>query len=163
MRKNYSFLLVLLIAGYPVFGQSTEIEPGVLNIDGKNFKKTVLINNPKQDESFQVEISNTGITVFTSSNNADGTINSFRHNQQITLSLLLADKSKGECQLVFYSDPKEVPQTANLQNKIITIYYPINLYEVIKEKIEQTLTARKKIYVKVIQKTNGYREGSLIL
>jgi hypothetical protein len=163
MKHIFSLLLLLCITGSVVLGQPVENDPNVTTIDGRHYKKLVTISNPKQDETHQFEISGAGTTVFSTSNVADGTVNTYKHNQQITVSLVPADKSKGEFQVIFYSDPKEVPQTANYTDKKVAVYYPIQLYESIKEKLDQAFSARKKVYVKVVQKTNGFREGSLIL
>lgn len=163
MKHIFSFLLLFSIPGSAILGQSVENDPNVTTIDGKPYKKLVAISNPKQDETHEFEISGAGTTVFSTSNVADGTVNTYKHNQQITVSLVPSDKSKGEFHVIFYSDPKEVPQTANYTDKKVAVYYPIQLYESIKEKLDQAFSARKKVYVKVVQKTNGFREGSLIL
>jgi hypothetical protein len=65
-------------------------------------------------------------------------------------------------QLVFYSDPTGLPQAASYKEGFLNIYYPISFYDGIREKLEQAIANKKKVYVKVVQKTNGYREGSLI-
>jgi len=162
MKQLFSSLTILFIPAATLFGQPADSDPNVLRIDGKPQKKIVTVNNPQQDESFQFEITGINTTTFSASNTSDGTVNTFKHNQQVVISLNPSDKTKGNFQLVFYSDPKEISQAANYDSRLLTISYPISLYEAVKEKLEQTLTARKKVYIKVIQKANGYREGSLV-
>jgi hypothetical protein len=45
---------------------------------------------------------------------------------------------------------------------MISIYYPLSVYESLRSRLEQALIARKKVQVKVTLKTTGFREGVLI-
>ena len=122
-------------------------------------------NNPDQDKTDQVEVQGPGGITFTTSNTADGTTNSYKHSPQINLTLIPVKNGisgTNSIQLVFYSPTENIQQAASSGAGVLSIYYPLSMYDGIKEKLDQSIAAKKKIVVKVIQKTNGYREGSLI-
>ncbi|MDZ4795168.1 MAG: hypothetical protein SGI83_12885 [Bacteroidota bacterium] len=111
------------------------------------------------------EIQGMGGTTFTSSNTMDGTSNSFKHSLQILIGLVPVAKTPNPTisfQLIFYSPNDNIQQAAtSLENKV-NIYFPIAVYDDIRSKLEQTFTARKKVTIKVVQQTNGYREGTIV-
>lgn len=64
--------------------------------------------------------------------------------------------------MIFYPETEHIPYASTSENGMVTIYYPLNLFNAIRGILEETFTAKKKVGVKVIQKTNGYREGTLV-
>jgi hypothetical protein len=119
-------------------------------------------NNPTTDKTDQFDIQSIGGTTFMASNTADGTTNSYNHTLQINVSLVPVRTGNNNFQLVFYSESQNVPQAATYADGVLNIYYPISFYDGIRQKLEQALAAKKKVYVKVVQKPNGYREGTLV-
>jgi len=163
MKKHFFYVLCMaLISSGSVVAQEG---------DGTNSRTKTLIqqvfkvyNNPPQDKTDQFEISGIGGTTFTASNTTDGTVSSYKHSLQIVVTLTPVNKTgNNNYQLVFYSPNDNMQQAATYGDGTLNIYYPVAVYDDIKTKLEQAFAARKKVTVKVIQKTNGYREGTLIL
>lgn len=159
MKKAIIYALSFLLSGNYLIAQETFPSKG--SVGGRVFKVT---NNPTVDKTDQFEISGIGPTNFTTSNTSDGTTTSFSHKLSVSVSLIAVNKSPtNNFQLHFYSPSEEIKQAANYKDGILNIYYPISLYDAIRSKLEQAFLARKKVTVKVTQKTDGYREGSLVL
>lgn len=158
MKKHLFLSICMLCAGaLAVSAQSSEIVPGT--VGERVFK---VYNNPAQDKTDQFDITGIGGTTFTASNTADGTAKSFDHSVQIIVTLT-TNKAGTNFQLNFYSSAKNIQQAATAADGTVNIYYPVELYDAVRTRLEQALAARKKVTVKVIQKTNGYREGTLVL
>ncbi len=118
--------------------------------------------NPSSDKTDQFDMTGMGAAVFTASNVADGTIESYKHAQKISITLIPANNKAGSFQLLFYPESEHIPYAATNENGEVSIYYPLNLFNAIRGLLEESFTAKKKVTVKVIQKTNGYREGTLV-
>jgi hypothetical protein len=142
-----------------LFAQSNETTPGTVNPQSRIFK---VYNNPKDEKTDQFDITGFGGTSFTASNTADGTANSYHHNVQIIVGLT-TNKAGNNFQLNFYSSATNIQQAASYTDGTLNIYYPIELYDAIRTKLEQAFSAKKKVTLKVVQKPNGYREGTLVL
>ena len=160
-KKYFCLLFIALIGSISVSAQESEtIIPRAKPIGQQIFK---IYNNPTQDKTDQFDIQGLGGTTFTSSNIIDGTANSYKHSLQIVVALTPVNKTeKSDFQLIFYSPNDNIQQAAIYKDGRLNIYYPVGVYEDIKSKLEQAFAARKKVSVRVIQKTNGYREGTLI-
>jgi hypothetical protein len=158
--KKHLFLSCCIVcaSAIAVSAQSSEIVPGTVG-GGREFK---VYNNPTQDKTDQFDITGIGGTTFTASNTADGTAKSYAHSVQIIVSLN-TNKAGTNFQLNFYSSSKNIQQAATATDGTVNIYYPVELYDAVRTRLEQALAARKKVTVKVVQKTNGYREGTLVL
>ena len=129
----------------------------------RNPEKLFVPVNPSQDKADIIEITGMGNVVYTTSNVADATANSYKHSIKITIELFTAKNKTGSYQLTFCSPETKNPYAASFGNDELSIYFPLSVYEGIREKLELSLAAKKKIQIKVIQKVNGYREGILIL
>jgi hypothetical protein len=142
--------------------QPTDVDIGS-KLPARQFK---VYNNPTTDKNDQFEIQSLGGTTFLASNTVDGTANSYKHTLQINMSLIPIKTTSvpagANFQLVFYSELQPVQQAATYTDGVLNIYYPISFYDGVREKLEQALLAKRKVYVKVVQKPNGYREGTLI-
>lgn len=163
MKKQFFYVLCIALVG--TVSVSAQ-EGDATNARTKTFVQQVfkVYNNPTQDKTDQFEIQGIGGTTFTSSNTTDGTINSYKHSLQILVTLTPVNKTgNNNYQLIFYSPNDNMQQAATYSNGTLNIYYPVAVYDDIKTKLEQAFAARKKVTVKVIQKTNGYREGTLVL
>jgi len=118
--------------------------------------------NPAQDKTDIFEITGTSGATFTASNISDGTSNSYRHSLRITLALATKENKGGNINLVFYTEGESMPYAAASENGALNIYYPRSMYESIKEKLDQSVITKKRVQLKVIQKADGFREGTLI-
>ncbi len=162
MKKYFFYALVIvLVSTTAANAQPSEMDPASASKSGVRAFK--VYNNPAQDKIDQFEIHSVGGTTFTTSNIADGTTNSYKHSQQIIVSLVPNKAGNTTFQLNFYTPTENVQQAATYTENTLHIYYPVAMYEAIRTKLEQALAAKKKVIVKVIQKPNGFREGTLIL
>jgi|CXWL01.1.fsa_nt_gi hypothetical protein len=159
----YSFCIALL-GPFMASAQPNETSPTKFLTDGSGERVFKVYNNPLQDKTDQFDIQGLGGTTFTASNTSDGTKDSYRHSLQIVLTLIPANKAgNNNFRLIFYSPNDNIQQAAAYSDGTLSIYFPEAVYEDIKSKLEQAFAARKKVAVKVIQKPDGYREGTLIL
>ena len=161
MKKLFITGLCVTVLALTAFSQPTD---GNGNRSGMRAFK--VYNNPSSDKTDQFEIQSVGGTTFMASNTADGTTNSYNHTLQINMSLVPvktnSTPSNANFQLIFYSESQQIQQAATYADGSLSIYYPISFYDGVREKLEQAFAARKKVYVKVVQKPNGYREGTLV-
>ncbi|MEO7983203.1 MAG: hypothetical protein ABI688_03875 [Bacteroidota bacterium] len=160
--KKYLFMALckIFVCSLNVSAQEPEVSGSRTRPSGQQVFK--IHNNPKQDKTDQFDIQGLGGTTFTASNTVDGSVNSYKHSLQIVLTLI-PSKGGNNFQLNFYSPGDNIQQAASYTDGTLNIYYPVAVYEDIRTKLEQALATKKKVIVKVIQKTNGYREGTLIL
>ena len=112
-----------------------------------------------EDKTSLVDITGIGVSTFLTSSQSDNSKQSLR----ITVSLLTSGASKENFQLIFYSENDRLPFVVASNAGSTYVFYPISLYDAIKSKIEQSLSAKKKIQLKVTLTKEGYREGSLAL
>ncbi len=163
MKRYFLFLVSgLLFSSIAVFAQGgNEDRPVTLN-DKAISTKVFKIQNPAEDKTGIVTITGLAGATFTASNTADGSANSYQHAMRITLGLQPADNKLGNFQVVFYTETEKIPYAVTESEGMTSIYYPLSVYEGIRQRLEQAVAARKKVQVKVIQKKDGYREGSLI-
>ena len=118
--------------------------------------------NPTSERIDQVDIVGMGAATFTTSNTVDGTAESFRHTQKISITLTPAPGKTGSYQLIFYPESANIQSAATTDNGVVSIYYPLNLFNAIRETLDRSFAAKKKVAVKVVQRPDGYREGTLI-
>lgn len=160
MKKNAVIMLALLAGSFSGLQAQQDVERAVLDASAVS-RRAFKAELPAEDKTVIYDITGTGSISFSVSNTADGTAGSYKHAQQITWTLLAAAEKTNEFQLVFYTGNMDMPYAALQNGKTITAYFPLSMYDDIKEKIGQSLAARKKVQLKVVQKKNGYREATL--
>ncbi len=155
MKKKlfFTFCTVCLVSAFAMAQNES--------LAGSTSKAMYKAQNPAQDKTDIFEVTGTGGATFTTTNISDGTSSSYKHSLRIILALITKD-NKGHVNLVFYTEGDNMPYAAASENGALNVYYPRSMYESIKEKLDQWIAAKKKIQIKVIQKTDGYREGTLI-
>ena len=131
-------------------------------MDKINSKATFKTQNPKADKTDMLTVTGIGSVSFATSNTADGTSNSYYHSQRITMPLQVSSSKPINVSLIFYSSGDKIPYAATSGDEGVNVYYPISLYEEIKQRLEQSLSAKKKVQLKVTQKTDGFREAVLL-
>ena len=162
MKKHFLFLLTGFILFSSVsHAQNVDVDPNRVLNDAQLSKRAFKVENPGQDKTDVFDITGIGGASFTASNTADGSANSYSHALRITLPLITSNK-KENYQLVFYSQFEKIPFAVATEVGVTSIYFPASVYDDIRQKLEQAITARKKIQLKVTMKTNGFREGVLI-
>lgn len=156
-------ITILLLSG--IFVQQSvaqfDQDPNVIQNKVSMGKRLFKTEAPTADKTENFDVKAIGAVSFATSNTADGSANSYKHSLRITMALVMADPKAGNYQLVFYSPGETIPLAVEKTAGEVTIYYPVTVYADIKEKLEQALMARKKVTVRVTEKTTGYREGVL--
>ncbi len=160
-RKAILFLLIAGVFFTPVLAQQSEQDPNVIQNRTTLGKRVFKTENPAADKTDNFDVRSIGAISFAASNTADGSANSYKHALRITMNLVMADPKAGNYQLVFYSEGENVPLAVSREAGAVSIYYPASIYTDLKEKLEQALQARKKVTIKVTEKTTGFREGVL--
>ena len=112
--------------------------------------------------SEMLELVNLGSPSFSVSNLADGTLSSYQHSTRITYSIQVIN-GKGEYKLVFYGASEKIPYSVFTENGVTTIYMPFSMHDYFKSKVDQALTARKKVQLKLNLSTSGLREAVWVL
>ncbi|HMU46110.1 MAG TPA: hypothetical protein PKC72_07070 [Chitinophagaceae bacterium] len=151
----------LIMVCYALNAQKTDAAGGG-GTDEKNSKLVFKSRNSTEDRELTLDILSTGNASFSVSNTSDGTVKSYEHALRITVPLTVSNKKEGSFQLVFYKDGENMPYAVNQEPGMTTIYYPLSVYDEIKQKLEQAIAAKKKVQLKVVQRTAGYREATLI-
>lgn len=157
-------IVFLLIAGMYVNqgnAQQYEQDPNVIQNKVSAGKRLFKTEAPAADKTENFDVKAIGNVSFAASNIADGSANSYKHSLRITMGLVMADPKAGNYQLVFYTPGETIPLAVEKTAGEVTIYYPVTVYADIKEKLEQALLARKKVTIRVTEKTTGFREGVL--
>ena len=141
MKKLFIWVLFFISAGTLTVSAQNDSEISKAPQGRIAFK----IYNPTEDKTDLFDIQGIGGTTFTVSN-------------------IPANKTgNNNFQLNFYSPNENIQQAATYADGTLNIYYPVAIYEDIRTRLEQAFTAKRKVTVKVIQKTNGYREATLVL
>lgn len=163
--KKYVMVTVCGLLFFTAVGsaQSSAFGTEVSNQDIERKVKTeggkYVITEDKMDN---IDVTGVGGSTFKTANNYDGTGKSMDHSVRISVVLQTNAKAGSNFELVFYSSNEIVPFSAGTAGNTTYIFYPIELYDNIMKKLEQSITARKRIQLKVTQRVTGYREGTLV-
>jgi len=118
------------------------------------FKPTQQIS----DNVETIELISLGAPTIKISNTADGTSGSYDHALLISYPLVLAGGKTGY-KLCFYNTSDKMPYSVETKAGVTSIYFPASILEFIKNGIDQALATKKRIFIKLTQLTNGYREA----
>lgn len=164
MKKHFFYFLCFgLFGATAAMAQQAETLVSAAAQDANKGARAFKTKTFVQDTNEQFEIQGFGGTTFITSNTVDGTYNSYKHSLQIVVGLIPVNKTGNIAfQLTFYSPNDNIQQAAVYADSKVNVYFPEAVYEDIRTKLEQAFAAKKKVTLKVIQKTDGYREGTLI-
>jgi len=158
------WIILFLGSSLSLLGQRSEVDmnvPGVIT-DATAQKRAFKAIQPTEDKTESWDVTALGQSVYAASNLMDGTASSYQHSLRIVVALQTPGYKNGTVQLVFYGPEDKIRQATENEGGVISIYYPVSVYESLRTRLEQALTARKKVTVKITQKTSGYREGVLL-
>lgn len=161
MKKIVLLFFVTTFVASQISAQKSEIDPSLSQSGGSGNRRSFKTELPSSDKAESFEVKSISGVTFAVSNIADGSVNSYNHFLRITLNLVMSDPKVGNFQLVFYSDKEAIPYSVYRLDGTVSIFYPASLYADIKEKLESAFTSRKKVTIKVTEKTTGFREGIL--
>ncbi|MBM3414570.1 MAG: hypothetical protein FJY16_06510 [Bacteroidetes bacterium] len=121
--------------------------------------KAARVASPQQEV---YEVVGLGLPSFTVSNIADGSFESYVHSLRVTYPLQLGGGRTG-FQLIFYGLNDKIQYAVAQEGNSTSIYMPYALHDNLKGKIEQTLSARRKVQLKINLLPSGLREASWII
>lgn len=158
-------MTVLLCCGATLFttvaaGQEKEAEISIVNGTAVKTRQFTPVY-PQTDKEEAIDIRSVGGASFSTSNQSDGTLRSFRHNLKVTLELVAADAKAGKIKLTFYGEGENIPYAFKKEGDITHVYFPVVIYDDIKARLDQSFAARKKVTLKLVEKTTGFREAEL--
>jgi len=163
MRKLFFLLVFSLFSQFAMTSNAQNVFIEDVRTDQATVVPKKMEFKPTQQLSDNVEIIeliSLGTPTIKISNMADGTKRSYDHALRISYPLVLASGKTGY-QLCFYNTPEIMPYTVETKAGITSIYFPVSIHDVIKNRIDQTLAAKKKIAIKLTQLIDGYREAIL--
>ncbi len=155
-----AFAMGIIVVSQAQLQETVRDDGGML--DANLQKRVFKAYQPEADRTDVYDVTALGQTTYTASNTSDGSVASFKHSMRIVLALVTPGYKGGACQLVFYGPDDKVQQAAAIDKGAVSIFYPLAIYESMRSRLEQAIIARKKIQIKITQKTDGYREGVLI-
>jgi hypothetical protein len=127
-------------------------------------KQAEALNNRKktEDKLEVIDVTGLGGSVFSIMNYPDVSAKAGNHSLKITLSLLTGTTRTGGYQLVFLPENEKTTYAVETQNSVTSIFFPMSVFNVINQKLEQQISNKKKVQLKITQNPNGYREGVLV-
>ena len=180
MKKKYSIILlaiIFIIPGLPAQvtrpgsvrqGVITKTLPVQKSDSSKAATQVVPAEESKPtqpiDKVDQFQIIRAFGTTFSATNFFDGSPKSYNHTMQISIGLVPEGILGGSnFQLVFYSPSDKIAQACyyESQQQVLLIYYPISMYDYIKEELAKAFDNNKKITIRITQRADGYREGNV--
>ena len=146
-----------------LFAQKENISSAGLINGTANTKEQYYALHPKEDKSDIIDITGLGNISFGVYNQTGGTAGSmgYTHSENIVLSLITNVKGSNY-QLVFYSDKENLAKIVNQEGDLTSVYFPMSMYNDIKQKLDQAISQKKKAQLKLVQKTIGYIGASLL-
>jgi hypothetical protein len=161
MKKIICGVVLVLGVNYISSAQPSETGFSVQNSELKSANRAFKTQLPSIDKVEQFTVTGMGSLLFSASNTADGSYESYNHTQRITLPLLVSSPKPIKVQVLFYGQGEKIQFASTNENDAITVYYPQSFFQEIKQRLEQSLAAKKKIVLTVTQKTTGFREATL--
>lgn len=166
MMKKFVSLMIAVFCGISLYAQKTDSgftnDPAGNNRTA-NTKEQYYALHPKEDKSLVIEITGLSNMSFTVANTADGTSAGMGYNRSENIVISLQTNSKDTAyQLVFYSEKENFQKILSEDGKTRSVYYPMAMYSDIKQKLEQYITLKKKIQLKLSLRKEGYSEAKLL-
>jgi hypothetical protein len=159
--KSVVFLLIFLILASP-YGWSQDQQHAAFDLrKEKSANKGSVVFKPIRQESDNIElieVVGVGNPYYKVSNMADGTYSSYDHALRVAYPLVVSGDKTGYV-LCFYGATEKMPYAVEAKGGITTLYFPISTHDVIKRRIEQAISTKRKIVFKITQLTDGYREA----
>ena len=164
MKKTHFFILCgLLFASQFVSAQKNDEPTSIYQVEKSQYGNLFKPNNPETDKIEIFDITGSNGISFAVSNISDGMPGSYKHKLKITMGLISSNNKAGNIQLIFYPSSEKMPYAVETATDgTLNVYYPAELFDPIKQKLDQNLSLKKKIQLKTTQKTNGFREGTLV-
>lgn len=160
--RTITFIIALTAWGV---GVSTALAQQPAAEDQRNEKASGLKENmifkPVRsgvDNVETIEVIAMGTPSIKVSNTADGTYSSYDHSLRISYPLVLSGGKTGYV-LCFYGATEKMPYAVETKAGMTTLYFPVATHDVIKGRLEQIITLKKKVAVKLTQLADGYREA----
>lgn len=161
-KKSTYFILSLTLFTqllFPSEGQAQITDDMVVRQQESRLFKAAKVTSPQQE---LLDVTGLGLPSFIVSNIADGSLESYSHTLRVIYPLQMGGGRTG-FQLVFYGQSDKVPYAVAQEGNITSIYVPYSVHDHLKGKIEQTLSGRRKVQVKINLLPSGLREATWII
>jgi hypothetical protein len=156
-------MLVVLLSVNAQKSEVFESAGEIKTAEGQLQKRQFKANNPEMEEVAIFDLTGINGTTFSSSNISDGSSNSYKHSQKITMAMGVVTSKPLKVNIVFYSTNDKIPYASSITQGELQVFYPIEMYSDIRTRLEQAFSAKKKVQLKTTAKPDGYRESSLML
>ena len=159
-----SVLYVLFLLPNLSWGQAQETYADEQRMQQLRRKETMLFKpvSPAEPTQDILEIVGFGLPSFSISNIADGTEESYAHHLRVSYPLQVAGGRTGY-QVVFYGAGEKIPYSVVKEDASTLIYFPYQIHDQLKSRVEQALSARKKVQLKITIKPSGLREATWLI
>lgn len=165
MKRN-SLLILLVMLSISSFSQKFESDPtaGGGFQDKERIKQQLALKsrNTKDDKVTIVEVTGMGGGSFSTMNYPDGSSRNNNLSIRTVIKLVVANVSQGSYLMAFYSENEKPLHAVEQSGTETIIYYPLSLYEPIKQKAEQILSQKKKFQIKITTNSDGFTEATVI-
>lgn len=164
MKRN-ALLILLVMLSMSSFSQKFESDPatitGAQNIEKTKQQYALKSRNVKDDKVSIVDITGISGGSFSTMNYPDGSSRNNNISLKTVVKLTAANANSGSYQLVFYSENDRPLHVVDQAGTETSIFYPISLYEPMRQKLEQVLVQKKKFQIKITTNADGYKEALL--
>lgn len=156
----FSFLSLSIIS----FSQKSESDPSAITgqTDKERVKQQIALStrNINDDKIEIIEVSGYNSSSFSTMNYPDA---SSRSSSQLVsrINVKLVTNKTESYHFVFFPDNERVGYSIDRQNGVTSIFYPLSMYQYIIGKMDQVITSKKKLQLKLISNPNGYKEAIL--
>jgi hypothetical protein len=169
MMRNYGLLMIAMICGVSMYAQKTDTgftnDPSKTTVNTRTAgtKEQYYALHPKEDRSLAIEITGLPGMSFSVTNTADGSAAGmgYNHSENIVISLQTNVKDTSY-QLVFYSEKENFQKIMSEEGNTRSVFYPMSMYADIKQKLEQSISLKKKVQLKLTLRKEGYSEAKLL-
>jgi hypothetical protein len=156
-----TILLALMLVPNSTWGQAQETYADEQRQQLLRRKETMLFKPVSLAETVQevIEVIGLGFPSFSISNYADGTEGSYAHQLRVSYPLQTVGGKTG-FQIIFYGVGEKIPYSVVKEDGSTLIYFPFQVHDQLKSRIDQSLAARKKVQLKLLLKPSGLREAT---
>jgi hypothetical protein len=160
-KSNHIILSLMLVTQlfFTAKGHPQVTDDMVVRQQESRLFKAAKVTSPQQEV---LDVTGLGLPSFKVSNIADGSLESYSHALRVIYQLQMGGGRTG-FQLVFYGQSDKVPYAVAKEGNTTSIYVPYSAHDHLKGKIEQTLSGRRKVQVKINLLPSGLREATWMI
>jgi hypothetical protein len=157
---SLTFLLIYLFPPLVAWGQAQETYAEEQRLLQVRRKEAMLFKPESPSVAIQetFDILGFGVPSFSISNQANGTEESYLHQLRVSYPLLISG-GKSNVQIIFYGNGDKVPYSVVKEDAGAIVYFPLQVHDQLRTRVEQAISARRKVQLKINIKPSGFREA----